>query len=58
MFGITGVIFLLSAFGVQYAGQQSMKRLEELQGQFEGLDPSNPEDAAKIREKMKELQQH
>ncbi|MDJ0941915.1 MAG: YIP1 family protein [Kiloniellales bacterium] len=56
VFGIIGAVFLLGAFGFQYAGQQSMKRLEEIQGQFEGLDADNPEDAAKILEMMKDLQ--
>ena len=57
VFGCIGAVFLLGAFGVQYAGQQSMKRLEQIQSEFEGLDLNDPEDAAKIREKLEELQQ-
>ena len=57
VFGIIGLIFVLLSLGGQYASQQSMQQLEDLQGQFEGLDPNNPEDAAKMLEKMMELQQ-
>lgn len=57
VFGIIGLVLLLLTLGGQYAGQQSMQQLEDLQGQFEGLDPNNPEDAAKMLEKMMELQQ-
>ena len=57
VFGIIGLILLILSLGGQYAGQQSVQQLEGLQGQFEGLDPNNPEDAAKMLEKMLEMQQ-
>ncbi len=56
VFGIIGAVFLVLSLGGEYSGQQSMQRIEQLQDRLEGLDPSNPEDAAKIREMMEELQ--
>jgi len=57
VFGIIGAVFLVLSLGGEYAAQRSMQQIKEIQGQLEGLDPSNPEDAAKIREMMKQLQQ-
>ncbi len=57
VFGIIGAIFLALSLGGEYAGQQSMHQIEAIQDQIEGLDPTNPEDAAKIRELLERLQE-
>ena len=57
VFGIIGAVFLALSLAGEYAGQRSLQQLEELQGQIEGLDPTNPEDAAKIRELMEQMQE-
>lgn len=57
VFGIIGLILLILSLGGQYAGQQSMQQMEDLQGQLEGLDPNKPEDAAKMLEQMMQQQQ-
>ena len=57
VFGIVGAIFLALSLAGEHAGQRSMQQIEAIQDQIEGLDPSNPEDAAKIRDLMEKLQQ-
>ena len=57
VFAVVGAILLAIGLVGEYSRRQVVQQLEDLQGRFEGLDPSKPEDAARIMELLRQEQQ-